>query len=96
MNRTIAIIGDRFMLPQVFADKIIAACGDGHTIRMLEQPWPDAPMEHGYAKTGLDGLKEYFGKPDEVAEAIYWLIASGSMMTGSLVDLDFGMHLNAT
>ncbi len=35
-------------------------------------------------------------KPDQVAEAICWLTASGSMTTGSLVDLDFGMHLNAT
>lgn len=70
MSEQIAIIGDRFMLPQVFADKIEAACGKDHTIRTLEQPWPDEPMEHGYAKMGLDGLKEYFGKPDEVVDFI--------------------------
>jgi NAD(P)-dependent dehydrogenase (short-subunit alcohol dehydrogenase family) len=35
------------------------------------------------------------GHPDEVAEAIHWLATSASMMTGSIVELDFGMHLNA-
>jgi len=70
MSRQIAIMGDRFMLPSVFADRIVAACGAGHAIRTLEQPWPDVPMEHGYAKQGLDGLREYFGKPDEVVEFI--------------------------
>ncbi|PDT53188.1 MULTISPECIES: 2-hydroxyacid dehydrogenase [Sinorhizobium] len=64
--KKIAIIGDRFMLPEVFRDKIVAACGDGHEIRILEQPWPDVPMEHGYAVEGMDGLKEYLGKPAEI------------------------------
>ncbi|MFN0182369.1 MAG: SDR family oxidoreductase [Aquabacterium sp.] len=35
------------------------------------------------------------GHPDEVAEAIYWLATSASMMTGSMVELGFGMQLNA-
>ena len=70
MSKEIAIIGDRFMLPSVFAGKIVAACGAGHIIRTHEQAWPDEPMEHGYAKQGLDGLKEYFGKPDEVVDFI--------------------------
>jgi D-3-phosphoglycerate dehydrogenase len=64
--KKIAIIGDRFMLPEVFRDKIVAACGDGHEIRLLEQPWPDLPMEHGYAVEGMDGLKEYLGTPAEI------------------------------
>ena len=66
MSREIAIIGDRFMLPSVFAQKIEAACGPAHRIRTQEQPWPDVPMQHGYAKAGMDGLKEYLGDPDEV------------------------------
>lgn len=51
LNKEIAIIGDRFMLPNVFADKIITACGAHHMIRQLELPWPDEPMEHGYAES---------------------------------------------
>jgi len=35
------------------------------------------------------------GHPDEVAEAIHWLTGSASMMTGAIVELDFGLHLNA-
>ncbi|MDO9414626.1 2-hydroxyacid dehydrogenase [Pararhizobium sp.] len=70
MTKKIAIIGDRFMLPDVFRDKIVEACGDGHDIRTLQMPWPDVPMEHGYAVKGMDGLKEYLGDPDEIVEFI--------------------------
>jgi D-3-phosphoglycerate dehydrogenase len=69
-NSSIAIVGDRFMLPSVFAEQIVAACGNGIHIRTLEQPWPDEPMEHGYAGSSLHGLKEFMGDPDEVAAFI--------------------------
>ncbi|MEM8741001.1 MAG: 2-hydroxyacid dehydrogenase [Pseudomonadota bacterium] len=62
----IAIIGDRFMLPTLFEEALHEACGDGITCRGLELPWPDAPMEHGYAVPGMEGLKEYMGSPDQV------------------------------
>lgn len=70
MSKTIAIVGDRFMLPRVFEEKIVAACGPLHAIRTLEQPWPDVPMEHGYAVEGLGSLKEYLGDPDELVAFI--------------------------
>ena len=70
MSKSIAIIGDRFMLPSVFADRIAAVCGNGVDIRTLEQPWPDEPMEHGYAGSSLDRLKEYMGDPNEIAAFI--------------------------
>ena len=35
------------------------------------------------------------GHPDEVAETIHWLTTGASMMTGAIIELDFGMHLNA-
>ena len=66
MTTEVAIIGDRFMLPTKFEAAIQEACGDAVTCRLLEFPWPDEPMEHGYAITGMEGLKEYMGKPDEV------------------------------
>lgn len=65
-RREIAIIGDRFMLPEAFEKAIRQVCGDAHVIRCLEQPWPDVPMEHGYARPGMDGLKEYLGTAEEV------------------------------
>src|SRR5438094_9889051 len=68
MSNSIAIVGDHFMLPSVFAERIAAACGNCVRIRTLEQPWPDEPMEHGYTGSTLDGLKEYMGETEEVLD----------------------------
>lgn len=70
MTTEVAIIGDRFMLPDMFEDALIEACDDKVSCRKLQQPWPDAPMEHGYAAPGMDGLKEYMGSADEVVAHI--------------------------
>lgn len=66
MTQSVAVIGDRFMLPRLFEDALREICGDALAIRTLEQPWPDEPMEHGYAKAGMDGLREYMGEPDDI------------------------------
>ena len=65
----IAIIGDRFMLPEVFEEKIRAAC-NGVETRTRKDAWPDAPMEHGYATEGMEGLKEYFGTAGDVVDFV--------------------------
>ena len=70
MPSHVAIIGDHFMLPEVFDDKVRAVCGDDVTIRTRKEGWPDVPMEHGYAKPGMDGLKEYLGDADEVVKFV--------------------------
>ncbi|RWL20766.1 MULTISPECIES: 2-hydroxyacid dehydrogenase [Mesorhizobium] len=70
MRKKIAIMGDRFMLPEMFREKIEKACGDNLDIRTLEAAWPDEPMEFGNAALGLDKVKEYFGDPDEVVDFI--------------------------
>jgi len=67
---TIAIIGDRFMLPSMFEKAIRAKSGASLEIRSYEMPWPDEPMQHGYAEAGMDGLKEYQGTADGVVEMI--------------------------
>jgi D-3-phosphoglycerate dehydrogenase len=66
MTQNIAIIGDRFMLPSMFEAAIRDKCGDGLAIRSHEMPWPDVPMQHGYAEAGMEGLKEYLGGADEI------------------------------
>jgi D-3-phosphoglycerate dehydrogenase len=67
----IAIMGDRFMLSEIFEAAIVARCGAHElAIRKHDLPWPDVPMEHGYAQAGLDGLKEYLGEPDAVVEFV--------------------------
>ncbi len=66
MPPEVAIIGDNFMLPERFEQAIRERCGDEVSLRTMRLPWPDKPMEHGYARPGMDGLKEYQGDPDEV------------------------------
>lgn len=86
MPKTVAIIGDHFMLPEVFQDKITALC-DGLTIRTRKDNWPDEPMEHGYAVAGMDGLKEYFGTADGVVD----FIGDAEILVTQLAPMSRGM-----
>jgi D-3-phosphoglycerate dehydrogenase / 2-oxoglutarate reductase len=71
MTREIAIMGDNFMLSRLFEAAIRERCGDAAlAIRLQDLPWPEQPMEHGYASNGLDGLKEYLGDPDAVVQFV--------------------------
>lgn len=69
--RKVAIIGDRFMLSSMFEEALAAKCNvDLLDVRSHDFPWPDEPMEHGYAVAGMDGLKEYMGSADEVVSLV--------------------------
>ncbi|KMW56157.1 D-3-phosphoglycerate dehydrogenase [Candidatus Rhodobacter oscarellae] len=70
MPSEVAIIGDHFMLPEIFDEKLQDACGDRVVTRTRKDAWPDVPMEHGYAVAGMDGLKEYLGTADEVVDFV--------------------------
>ncbi len=75
MTTKIAIIGDRFMLPEMFQQEIETLNGTELDIRCMANNWPDEPVEHGYAAdrtsdNGMGKLKEYIGDPDEVCEFI--------------------------
>ncbi len=70
MKRQVTIIGDHFMLPEVFEEKLIEACGAQLDVKTRKDNWPDEPMEHGYHNGQMDGLKEYFGTPDDVVDFI--------------------------
>ncbi len=88
MAETVAIIGDRFMLPHIFAERIAAACGEGLHIRSMEQPWPDVPMQLHAPAEALEGLREFVGDPETIvgfigdAEILVTHLAplSGAMM----------------
>jgi D-3-phosphoglycerate dehydrogenase len=65
--RKIAIIGDLFMLSSIFEEALLERCRLFEIdIHKHDLPWPDEPMEHGYATRGMDGLKEYMGTADQV------------------------------
>ena len=70
MTKRVAIIGDRFMLCEMFEAALRDACGDGVETRLHELAWPDEPMEHGYRVPGMEGLREYMGAPDDIVARI--------------------------
>ena len=63
-----SIIGDRFMRSGVFVRAINNVCGDSVACRSTDLPWPDEPIDQGYSETGLSGIKEYQGTPQQVAK----------------------------
>ncbi len=83
MDRTISIIGDNFMLPEMFREAIETACENLPPIALHTLPWPDEPMEHGYAAAGMDGLKEYQGS----AEATLAMIGEAELLVTHLAPL---------
>ena len=87
MAREVAIIGDYFMLPEMFEQKLREVCGDNVTIRSRKDNWPNEPMEHGYAKAGMEGLKEYFGGADDVVE----FIGEAEILVTQLAPMSAGM-----
>jgi D-3-phosphoglycerate dehydrogenase / 2-oxoglutarate reductase len=71
MSHKISIIGDRFMLSSMFETALLGRCKNFKLeIQKHDLPWPDEPMEHGYAVEGMDGLKEYMGNADQVVELV--------------------------
>ncbi|MGE3830383.1 MAG: 2-hydroxyacid dehydrogenase [Parvibaculaceae bacterium] len=71
MARKLVIIGDYFMRSDYFEKALRERCPEGSLdIARHDLPWPDAPMEHGYAVKGMDGLKEYMGSADETIHLI--------------------------
>jgi D-3-phosphoglycerate dehydrogenase / 2-oxoglutarate reductase len=88
MTRKISIIGDRFMLSSMFETAIREASG-AETLSIVthDMPWPDEPMEHGYAVQGMDGLKEYMGSADEI---VAWAEGAEILVT-QLAPLSAGM-----
>jgi D-3-phosphoglycerate dehydrogenase / 2-oxoglutarate reductase len=88
MRRDLAIIGDRFMLSKAFEHAVRERCPDVDLgITTFDLPWPDEPMEHGYATPGMDGLKEYMGEPDEIVA----LIGGSEVMITHLAPLSASM-----
>jgi D-3-phosphoglycerate dehydrogenase len=95
-EREIAVIGDRFMLPGAFVDALQTVVDRSWRLRTLELPWPDEAMHHGYAEAGgkplapgLEGLREYMGEPDAIAEFIgraQVLVNHLAPITGPMLD----------
>lgn len=81
----------RVLAPEVRVNAVCPA--------LVEQGFVERLAPETFAQRRAHQIKvsplQRIGQPDEVAEAIHWLITGASMMTGAIVELDFGMHLNA-
>ncbi len=81
----------RVLAPEVRVNAICPVLVEGGFVERLAPESFAQRRAHQIAVTPLKRI----GHPDEVAETIHWLIASAAMMTGAIVELDFGMHLNS-
>jgi D-3-phosphoglycerate dehydrogenase / 2-oxoglutarate reductase len=88
MPRRVSIIGDNFMLSDIFEAAILGCCAN-HELVMTKHdlPWPDEPMEHGYATEGMAGLKEYMGTADQVVD----LASDAEILVTQLAPLSAGI-----
>jgi NAD(P)-dependent dehydrogenase (short-subunit alcohol dehydrogenase family) len=81
----------RVLAPEVRVNAVCPALVEQGFVERLA---PQMFAERSAHQKAVSPLKR-LGHPDEVAEAIHWLATAASMMTGAIVELDFGMHLNA-
>ncbi|MGE0315289.1 MAG: SDR family NAD(P)-dependent oxidoreductase [Lautropia sp.] len=81
----------RVLAPEV---RVIAICPVLVEQGFVERLAPESFAERAAHQKAVSPLRR-LGHPDEVAESIHWLATGASMMTGSIVELDFGMALNA-
>ena len=91
-TNTLTLSLARVLAPEIRVNAVCPALTEHGFVERLA---PESFAERKARQIAISPLKQ-IGKPDEVAESIHWLITSASMITGTLVDLDFGMHLNAT
>lgn len=71
MTRHIAIIGDNFILPEVFEEKIRQVCDmTSISFRTMKTDWPDTPVVHGYSDGHEVKIKEFQGDFDEIARFV--------------------------
>ena len=81
----------RVLAPEVRVNAICPVLIEGGFVERLA---PESFAKRRAHQIAVSPLKR-IGHPDEVAETIHWLITSAAMMTGAIVELDFGMHLNS-
>jgi NAD(P)-dependent dehydrogenase (short-subunit alcohol dehydrogenase family) len=81
----------RVLAPEVRVNAVCPALVEQGFVERLA---PEMFADRSAHQKAVSPLKR-LGHPDEVAESIHWLATAASMMTGAIVELDFGMHLNA-
>ena len=84
--------GSRVAIGALLADLDALLTAEGHTDFVVGNNVGTDVTHDTYPFVRVSQVGGSLAEP----ESIYWLASSAEMMTGSLVDLDFGIHLNAT
>jgi D-3-phosphoglycerate dehydrogenase len=88
MPHKVSIIGDFFMLSDIFETSLLDRCRL-HELETTKHdfPWPDQPMQKTGAADSSDGIKEYFGNADEVVN----LVGDAEILVTHLAPLSAGI-----
>jgi 3-oxoacyl-[acyl-carrier protein] reductase len=81
----------RLLAPEVRVNSVCPTLTEGGFVERLDPETFDRRKAQYEATAPLRRI----GTPDEVADAIWWLASGASMLTGAILELDNGIHLNA-
>lgn len=81
----------RILAPEVRVNSVCPTLTEGGFVERLD---PET-FEKRKAQYQASAPLRRIGTPDEVADTIWWLTSGASMMTGAILELDYGIHLNA-
>lgn len=80
----------RVLAPKVRVNAVCPALVAEGFVQRLDAQLFEARAAHQRQRAPLQKV----GRPEEVAADIYWLAAGASLITGSVISLDCGLHLN--
>lgn len=80
----------RALAPKIRVNAVCPALVEDGLIQRLDPRGFENRREQQIARAPLQKVAQ----PSEVASAVYWLAVEATLMTGSLVILDCGLHLN--
>ncbi len=81
----------RALAPQV---RVNAVCPALVAEGFVERLQPESFVERAARQIERTPLRRV-GKPSEIAETIFWICAGAALMTGEIIQLDAGLHLQA-
>jgi 3-oxoacyl-[acyl-carrier protein] reductase len=80
----------RVLAPKIRVNAVCPALISDGFVQRLDPELFEARAAHQIARAPLQKI----GKPADVAADVYWLVTGATMITGSVLSLDCGLHLN--
>ena len=89
-TNTLTLSLARVLAPEVRVNAVCPALVADGFVQRLDPALFEARAAHQIARAPLRKV----ARPEEVAADVYWLAAGASLITGSVLQLDCGLHLN--